>query len=232
MKFLFRPSIAYLNMAETNSAILLQQLLAVLNSGHRKITIELIGPGVLAHDVALMLHDEIKKRRPHIRIHANARTFLINGSLLLWLAADTRSIRRDAWIQLSEIPKSPPSAYKTIDRFINYPTSIEINEETAARTDMRTIISYLEEYIPVDEIAGLRIFEPDIRDLGLLESREEVIQISKPRLGEAFLQNVRFFLLKSALYIEAKFFRIEYIYVPRFKKSLRKIWEDTPRIYL
>lgn len=223
MKFLFRPSIAYLNMAETNSVILLQQLLAVLNSGHRKITIELIGPGVLAHDVALMLHDEIKKRRPHIRIHANARTFLINGSLLLWLAADTRSIRRDAWIQLSEIPKSPPSAYKTIDRFINYPTSIEINEETAARTDLRTIISYLEEYIPVDEIAGLRIFEPDIRDLGLLESREEVIQISKPRLREPFLNKVKIFLLKRALYVEARLFRMEYVYIPRFRRRFKKI---------
>jgi hypothetical protein len=222
MKFLWRPSIAYLNMGESNSTILLQQLLAVLNSGHRKITIELIGPGVLAHDVALMLHEEIKKRPANLRIHANARTFLINGSLLLWLAADTRSIRRDAWIQLSQIPKAPPSAEKAIDQVMDYPTSIDINEESAARTDLRTIIGYLEEYIPVNEIAGLRIFEPDIRDLGLLESREDIIQISKPSLWEALIKKAKIFFLKRAFSVEAHLFRIEYVHIPRFRQRFKK----------
>lgn len=223
MKFLSRPSIAYLNMAETNSAILLKQLLAVLNSGHRKITIELIGPGGLAHDVALMLYEEIKKRPPNLQIHANARTFLINGSLLLWLAANTRSIRPDAWIQLSQIPKTPPSAYKNIDRFIDYPTSIDCNEESPANTDLRTILSYLEEYMPIHELGGLRIFEPDIRDLGLLESREEIIQVSEPPLREALFKKLKIFFLKRALYVEARLFRMEYVHIPRFRQRFKKI---------
>jgi len=227
MKFLFSPSIAYLNMAETNSAILLRQLRTVLNSGHRRITIELIGPGVLPHDVALMLHSEIKQRSHNVRIHANARTFLINGSLLLWLAADTRSIRRDAWIQLSQIPNAPPSAYKTIDGFIDYPTSIDINEESGARTDLRTIFSYLEEYIPINEIAGLRIFEPDIRDLGLLESREEIFQISKPKVTNTFFKNLKVLILKQSLNIEACFFRMEFFCIPKFKRQFSKVWKES-----
>lgn len=222
MNFLSRPSITYLNMAETNSAILLKQLLAVLNSGHRKITIELIGPGVLAHDVALMLHDEIKKRPPNLRIHANARTFLINGSLLLWLAADTRTIRRDAWIQLSQIPQTPPSAYKPIDRFIDYPTSIDINEESPARTDLRTIFSYLEEYIPVNEIAGLRIFEPDIRDLGLLENRDEITPTRKGLSLQLILGKVKMSFLKRSFDMEARLFRMQYNHIPRFKQRFKR----------
>jgi hypothetical protein len=37
-----------------------------------------------------------------------------------------------------------------------------------SQTDFRTILRYIGEYLPVHEIAGFRLFEPDLRELGVL----------------------------------------------------------------
>ena len=94
----------HLNLAEKNPSRLLNSLQSAFEDEPDEITIELIGPGVLYHDTALMLHEEMKSHAGATRVHVRARTCLIDGAVLLWLAADTRSMRDDTWIQVNEVP--------------------------------------------------------------------------------------------------------------------------------
>jgi hypothetical protein len=157
------PSTMHLNLAEKNPSRLLSTLQNALAEKPKTLNIELIGPGALCHDTALMLHEEIRKRPPGTRIHVRARTCLMDGAILLWLAADTRSMRDDTWIQISELPDENPFCGSE-----HYPNSIRVSEEAPSQTDFRTLLRYIGEYLPVHEIAGFRLFEPHLRELGVL----------------------------------------------------------------
>jgi len=164
----------HLNLAEKNPSRLLTALQAALSDEPATLNIELIGPGALFHDTALMLHEEIRKRPPGTRIHARARTCLMDGAILLWLAADSRSMRSDTWIQLSQLPEESHFCANE-----NYPSSIRASEEAPSETDFRTIVRYIDEFLPVHEIAGFRLFEPDLRELGILDGIEESNHLAK-----------------------------------------------------
>lgn len=121
-------------------------------------------------DTALMIYHELCKRPSHMTIHAHSHTCLMDGAILPWLLADTRSIRPDAWIQVSEAGG--------FDQDSNcgrgdYATAVLAAEETAADTDTRTVHRLLDEFLPVSEVAGLRLFEPDLRELGLIRADDE-----------------------------------------------------------
>ena len=154
----------HLNLAEKNPSRLLNSIQAAFAEKPEKLTIELVGPGSLYNDTALMLHEELQKRPAGTRIHIRARTCLLDGAILIWLAADTRSMRSDTWIQLSQLPEE--SLFSGND---DYPSSIRASEESPADTDFRTIVRYIDEFLPVNEIAGFRLFEPDLRELGVLD---------------------------------------------------------------
>jgi len=72
-------------------------------------------------------------------------------------------MRNDTWIQISDLPEENLFCGSE-----HYPNSIRASEEAPSETDFRTILRYIGEYLPVHEIAGFRLFEPDLRDLGVL----------------------------------------------------------------
>lgn len=163
----------HLNLAERDPARLLGILEEALASAPQDLTIELIGPGILLHDNALMLFEELRNRPSHTRLHMRARTCLIDGAVLLWLAGDTRSMRSDGWIQVSAIPVAPASSGGGIDD-----VSILIEDEEPANTDLRSIHRHINEWLPVQEIAGLRLFEAELREFGMLDDAEASKQLA------------------------------------------------------
>ena len=50
--------------------------------------------------------------------------------------------------------------------------SILIEDEEPAHTDLRSIHRHINEWLPVQEIAGLRLFEKDLREFGVLDDEE------------------------------------------------------------
>ena len=134
-------------------------------TAEKSLRIELLGPGMMLHDTALMLFHELRSRPSSFRLHIHSHTCLLDGAVLLWLAGDTRSIRPDAWIQIGAVDEFFPTPPESSTE---YPTAIAVLEESPAETDLRTIHRHLDEHLPVAEIAGLRLFEPDLRDLHLL----------------------------------------------------------------
>ena len=163
----------HLNLAERDPTRLLGIIEEALASAPRDLTIELIGPGILLHDNALMLFEELRNRPSHTRLHIRARTCLIDGAVLLWLAGDTRSMRSDGWIQVSAMPVAPASSGGGIDN-----VSILIEDEEPANTDLRSIQGHIDEWLPVQEIAGLRLFEAELREFGILDDAETCKQLA------------------------------------------------------
>jgi hypothetical protein len=70
------------------------------------------------------------------------------------------------------LPKSEFSASQDRDLAHALSNAIPITDEYPAETDLRSIIKHLSEWLPVEEIAGLRLFESELRDLGLIHDSE------------------------------------------------------------
>ena len=168
-----RSSKIHLNLAEKDPTRLLASVEEAFAAAPEECTIELIGPGILLHDNALMLFEELRNRPSHTRLHMRARTCLIDGAILLWLAGDTRSMRADGWIQLSSV-RSQPADLNDTDGDV----SILIEDEEPANTDLRSIHRHINEWLPVQEITGRRLFEPELREFGLLDDAESQIQLA------------------------------------------------------
>jgi len=155
----------FLNLAEKNPSRLLTNLQTGLEDAVESLRIDLLGPGVMVHDTALMLYHELRSRPSGLRVHVHSHTCLLDGAVLLWLAGDTRSIRPDAWIQIGHAADCPQPAHVSSNE---YPTAVALLEESPAETDLRTIHRHLGEFLPVSEISGLRIFAGDLAELNLL----------------------------------------------------------------
>lgn len=165
------PNKIRLNLAERDSSRLLTILEEAFADAPLELTLELIGPGILLHDNALMLFEEIRNRPSCTRLHVRARTCLMDGAILLWLAGDTRSMRADTWIQISALD----SVSHEMDSDSDTPPLIE--DEAPATTDLRTIHNHINEWLPVRESAGLRLFESELREFGLLDDSESTDQL-------------------------------------------------------
>lgn len=168
-----RSSKIHLNLGEKDPTRLLASVEEALAGEPEDCTIELIGPGILLHDNALMLFEELRNRPSHTRLHIRARTCLIDGAILLWLAGDTRSMRADGWIQLSSV-RSQQADLSDTDGDV----SILIEDEEPANTDLRSIHRHINEWLPVQEITSRRLFEPELREFGLLDDAESQIQLA------------------------------------------------------
>ena len=163
----------HLSLAERDPSRLLVILENSLADAPQDLTIELIGPGILLHDTALMLYEELRNRAPVTRLHMRARTCLVDGAVLLWLAGDTRSMRADGWIQISALPVASENSGEEVDG-----VSTLIEAEEPAQTDLRSIHSHINEWLPVQEIAGLRLFEKDLREFGVLDDAKTSNQLA------------------------------------------------------
>ena len=158
-----------INLTKQDPSELLAPLQTAFSLAPESLTIEILGPGIILHDTALMLYDEICNRPPGLKVHAFSRTCLIDGAILIWLAADTRSMRPDGWIQISRPREKFASLHMPPEIKRNYSTAILADEEAPNDTDLRTIHRHLGQWLPVNEIVGLRLFPADLTQLGLID---------------------------------------------------------------
>lgn len=56
--------------------------------------------------------------------------------------------------------------------------SVLIEDEEPANTDLRSIHRHINEWLPVQEIAGRRLFEEELREFGLLDDAESHSQLA------------------------------------------------------
>ena len=152
-----------LNLSSGDPISLSRSLQSAFRRSEKTLRIELFGPGMLIPDTALVLFEILRTRPQGLRLHVHTWSCLCDGSALLWLGADTRSMRSDAWIQ---VPMTPEACDE---------------DDTPATTDLRTILSHMGEWLPVGELNGRRLFQEELNELGLLDDAA-----SQARLLEMF----------------------------------------------
>ena len=177
-----------LDLAETHPTILLNTLRAGLAKKSPRIELEIIGPGCIMADTALMLYDELMNRPPGVFLTTNARSCLLNGAVLLWLAGEHRTIRHDAWIQVdstTHLPESGKRKTKSSNLALAGDQPILSRDESPSDTDYRIVARYLDMYLPLEDVSDRRVFVPELHELGLIddvESEQELAQIfSNPK---------------------------------------------------
>lgn len=147
-----------LNLSSTDVGLLMSQLQMAIRRARKELRLELLGPGLLLPDTALVLFEILRSRPGSLSVHVHTWTCLCDGAVLLWLGGDTRSMRADTWVQ---IPHLPEHLFDI--------SSVRL-EESPSETDLRTVLRHMNEWLPVEEVSGRRLFRKELEELGLLSN--------------------------------------------------------------
>jgi hypothetical protein len=150
------------------------KLESVLKHKPRSLHIDIVGFGEIPADLALLMRSVLLTRSPGTRIITNARSSLRNGSVLVWLCGDRRLIRDDAKIFFRRANLSgdcevePNENWKASEpKYRDSCSEVEPEEGDHAR-----VLQIINEFLPVDELAGRLIGVPVLRQFGLVQNEE------------------------------------------------------------
>jgi hypothetical protein len=138
----------------------------------KQIHLEMIGDGEIDADWALVLREVLNQRSEKTQLITNARSTLKNGSALVWLLGDRRLIREDARLffrraNLTEEAEVHPDKTWN-DRELQYADSFsEADPEEAVHAQ---VLRYIDEFLPVRELAGQIIDVRTLKQFGLVGS--------------------------------------------------------------
>src|SRR5689334_23003192 len=150
------------------------ELKRVLAKKPRALHIEIIGTGEICADSALRFRAALMERSSRTRIVTNAHSTLQGGSVLLWLLGDGRTIREDArlyfrrttWSDEDEVQENG-SAKEAEPAYRDSYSEIDPDEGDYAR-----VLRFINEFLPVKEMAGRLIGAPVLRQFGLVENEK------------------------------------------------------------
>jgi hypothetical protein len=148
------------------------RLEAALASKPRSLQINMVGVGEIPADMALLIRSVLMKRSPKTRIITNARNSLQGASVLVWLLGDSRIIRDDArlFFRRAELSEDENANETWRDGEQKYQDSFsEIDPEEG---DYARVLQWINEYLPVKELAGRLMEVPLLRQFGLVESEQ------------------------------------------------------------
>lgn len=141
------------------------ELESLLAKKPKQLQIEFVGSGEIPADTALLMRSMILKRSPRTRIVTNARSSLLGPTVLIWLLGDTRQLREDVQIRFRSAgpfaPSDRPASWK--DRCIC--DECEIEEQDYIR-----VLRAINEFLPVQELAGQSIEASVLKQFGLVDS--------------------------------------------------------------
>lgn len=156
----------FMNLSGGDQIAQIHMLQSALVRAKKTLRVELFGPGSLLADTALVLFDVLRNRRADLQVHIHSWTCLSEGAVLFWLGGDTRSMRSDTWIEIPEWPESSGERFEVC-------RSVPACEESPVATDTRTLLSHVGQWLPVSEVAGLRLFQHELREFGLLDDEQQ-----------------------------------------------------------
>jgi hypothetical protein len=144
----------------------------LLRKRPRTVRIEIIGSGEIEADAALRIREALLTRSPRTRVIMNARSTLQNGSVMIWLLGDERTIRDDAKIffRRADLPEDaevdPNSDWRNLEATYRDSYS-EIDPDEA---DHARVLQIIDEFLPVKEFAGRIISVAVLKQFGLIEN--------------------------------------------------------------
>jgi len=148
------------------------ELEAVLKKKPRQLQIDMLGEGEVPADWALLVRSILLERSPKTRIITNARSSLQNSSVLVWLLGDQRLIRADArvFFRRAEGTDEEDTGKIWQEGDLKYSQADpEIDPEEA---DYAKVLTLINEFLPVKELASRPIEMPELRQFGLVENEK------------------------------------------------------------
>ena len=165
-----------------------------------ELTLRFIGVHEMHPDPALLIHHFLLERDSQIRLRTEAYSPILNGGVLLWLLGDIRFIRPTAWIyfrhpdQKVRRPRfEPPWVAEDLWWRGESPAS---NGAEFVSLDYRTIVSLIDQYLPVADLAGNPVTPDQLRQFGLIDS-EELDQVLLASMAPA-VQSTEASLVRAA----------------------------------
>lgn len=147
------------------------KLEAALAERPKTLCLELIGEGEIPADTALLFRSILMSRPPGTELITNARSSLLNGSVLVWLLGDRRTIRDDARVFFKRNPledEDPVEVYAGLGeaqpKYKDSYSSLEPEDADHAR-----LLQCINEFLPVHEFAGRIVSVSVLRDFGLVD---------------------------------------------------------------
>lgn len=150
------------------------ELEAALARKPRSLQLDMTGVGEISADAALRIRSALLARSPRTQITTNARSSLQGGSVLVWLMGDERTMRDDATLYFRRANQStikvaePDELWK--DDEPDYCDSFsEVDPEEG---DYARVLQVINEFLPVNELAGRLVGVPVLRQFGLVENKQ------------------------------------------------------------
>jgi len=147
---------------------------AALAKKPRRLQIDMLGEGEIHADWALLIRSILGHRSAKTRIITNARSSLQNGSVLVWLLGDQRVIRDDARLffrRANVADDDDSTAEKTWKegdlKYSESDSEVDTEELAYAR-----VLQLIDEFLPVNELAGKALELSVLRQFGLVENEK------------------------------------------------------------
>jgi hypothetical protein len=139
----------------------------------KQLHLELMGDGEIDVDWALVFRDVLLQRSAETKLITHARSTLKNGSALVWLLGDQRIIRGDARVFFRKAdytePTATPKKVWDEDNLQYVDSYSEADPEEASHAQ---VLHYINEFLPVRELAGRIIDVRTLRQFGLVENEK------------------------------------------------------------
>lgn len=138
----------------------------------KQLQLDLMGDGEIEAEWALLIRDLLTQRSPETKLITNARSCLKNGSALVWLLGDRRLIRGDAkmFFRRADLIEDADIGLEKVwnECLMKYLDSYsEADPEEASQAQ---VLHYINEFLPVRELAGRMIDVRTLRQFGLVEN--------------------------------------------------------------
>lgn len=152
----------------------------------KQLHLEMMGDGEIDADWALVIREVLNQRSTETRLITSARSSLKNGSALVWLLGDRRLIRDDARLffrraNITEEADTDPEKVWNEDDLQYADSYSEADPEEASHAQ---VLHYINEFLPVRELAGRIVDVRTLRQFGLV-GNEKLDHFLATALGAA-----------------------------------------------
>jgi hypothetical protein len=140
----------------------------------RQLRLDLVGVGEISADAALRIRAALLARSPKTKIITKAHSSLQNGSVLVWLLGDQRLMRDDATVyfrraNLTGIKVAEPDEAWKEEQPDYHDADSDVDPEEG---DHARVLQLINEFLPVNELAGRIVGTPVLRQFGLVQNEQ------------------------------------------------------------
>jgi hypothetical protein len=136
----------------------------------KQLHLELMGDGEIDADWALVLRDVLSQRSTETKLTTHARSSLRNGSVLVWLLGDRRLIRDDAkvFFRHANVTEESDIGSEKVWSEDNLQYVDSYSEADPEEASHAQVLHYINEFLPVRELAGRIVDVRTLRQFGLI----------------------------------------------------------------